>query len=376
MALQKYDLRSSSLASRPDDSILSAANDNSIRSISTPDRKAPAADHFGGTRPFAKLGMRQFIKRSIYFCLPILGLTVACDLFVSTQLKKSRVYASGEYPTWNAIYSGKMNCDIAIYGSSRACVQIDPSILSDRLAHSCYNFGIDGHNFWAQYFRHQQIIAYNRKPRIILQSLDMTTLTERGELFNADQFLPYMLFNDALEAFSKDYDVFHFPEFRLPLIRYAGKRNALLHTIKLAFTTQPTGIGRTKGFEGQDLRWNNDLTAAKNRFGKLTIKLDSGCVRLFEEYVRECANSDIRIFLVYSPEYVDGQHFVENRHEIIEIYRNLAARYNLPFLDYSSDPISFDRSYFYNASHLNKTGAEVFTNKLAGDLQELMGNVF
>ena len=42
-----------------------------------------------------------------------------------------------------------------------------------------------------------------------------------------------------------------------------------------------------------------------------------------------------------------------------------------PILNYTYDPISYDTNFFYNATHLNKTGAELFTRKLAHDIDSL-----
>ncbi|MDD5185877.1 MAG: hypothetical protein PHS84_11510, partial [Paludibacter sp.] len=44
---------------------------------------------------------------------------------------------------------------------------------------------------------------------------------------------------------------------------------------------------------------------------------------------------------------------------------------NVEFLDYSLDPVFNDKNYFYNASHLNKKGAEMFTLKLANKLKDM-----
>jgi hypothetical protein len=80
------------------------------------------------------------------------------------------------------------------------------------------------------------------------------------------------------------------------------------------------------------------------------------------------------LVLVYTPKYIEGQKYIENRSEVMSIYNNFAQKYDLLLLDYSNDEISFDRSLFYNTSHLNKTGANLFTTKLAHDLKMRMHN--
>ncbi|MBE2208298.1 MAG: hypothetical protein IAE84_11975, partial [Saprospiraceae bacterium] len=89
------------------------------------------------------------------------GLFKSQNGYYLKQTKK----APGEFEVWNDIYNSNVNCDIAIYGSSRAWVHIDPKILSHILQLNVYNFGIDGHNFWLQYLRHIEFLKYNPKPK-------------------------------------------------------------------------------------------------------------------------------------------------------------------------------------------------------------------
>ena len=50
--------------------------------------------------------------------------------------------------------------------------------------------------------------------------------------------------------------------------------------------------------------------------------------------------------------------------DVTELFKKFSKKYDIPFYDYSTDTLCFHKKYFYNALHLNKTGAEIFTNKL------------
>lgn len=65
--------------------------------------------------------MKRVIKKIFLFYLPIILLSYPLDKSISNYLKQSNK-CYGEYEVWNDIYSGKINADIAIYGSSRAWV--------------------------------------------------------------------------------------------------------------------------------------------------------------------------------------------------------------------------------------------------------------
>ena len=101
------------------------------------------------------------------------------------------------------------------------------------------------------------------------------------------------------------------------------------------------------------------------------IKLDKASVDLFDQFLMECKANGIKVSMVYTPEFLDGQNFVSNRNIAIDLYHKYAQKYKIPFLDYSRDSMSYDKIYFNNSMHLNKTGAELFTKKLAHDLRQV-----
>lgn len=309
--------------------------------------------------------MKKLIRNTAIFILPLILLMFIADWFLSAQLRNSR---DNEFSVWNDIYNGKVKSDVVIYGSSRAMVHLDPDIIRDSLHVSAYNLGINGHNFRLQYFRHKELMKYNGKPGFIIHSVDIFTLARRNDLFNMEQFLPYMLFNEELHQWIKPYLGYKGYDYYLPLVRYYGQFNAVGQALKSAFQTENCK-SRHLGYAGQNLIWNDDLDKAKRKFPDYRAVVDPETLTLFDQYLRDCQKEGIPVILVYSPEYIEGQDFVKNRNEIISTFSMFAAKYNIPFLDYSNDSISYKKDYFYNASHLNKLGATVFTNKLISDIR-------
>lgn len=286
------------------------------------------------------------------------------DYFISNKLKKNHK-SPGEIEVWNDIYSGNINSDIAIYGSSRAWVHIDPSILEDSLNLKAYNFGIDGHNFWLQYLRHKEYLKYNNSPKIILLSVDVFSLQKRKDLYELNQFLPFMLWNKNIIKFTSSYNGFTYKDYYFPLLRYNGK----IRKIELDREDNTEITYRQNGYKGMEREWNTDLAKAKLKMSQYKINMDSSSVNLFNQFLMETKENNIKVILVYTPEYIDGQKFVENRDEIIKVYKEFAEKYNLIFLDYSNNDLCKRKELFYNSSHLNKEGAEIFTRKLSSELK-------
>jgi len=318
--------------------------------------------------------MKKFSLKIFYFILPFIILALPLDYGISHFLSKSN-QDPGEFEVMDDIYNSNANCEVAIYGSSRAWVHINPKIISDSLNLSAYNFGIDGHNFWLQYLRHSELLKYNKKPKTIILVVDIYSLQKRADLYEPDQFLPYMLWKKDIKEFTSSYIGYNKVDYYIPLIRYAGKFQVLKTITKMLIKGVPTKRYRNNGFLGMDREWNTDFETAKTNQKSYEVKLNQLSLELFETFIKECKNKGIDLVLVYTPEYTEGQDFVSNRVQVIDIYKNFSKQYNLTFYDYSKDEICLDKNLFYNASHLNKFGADIFTKKFANDLKARMHNI-
>lgn len=315
--------------------------------------------------------MKMFLKNIGLFFLPILLLSWPIDLFFSKVLAKndSVNFGAGEYAVWNDIFAGQANAELAIYGNSRAWTQIDPVILADSLNHSAYNFGVDGHNFAIQLLRHRLYQKYNKKPELIIISVDFTTFQKQSELYNYYQFLPYMLWDSAIEKYTADYIGFTKFDYKIPLIRYAGELDLLKDLYK--FGNKDNFTTRDRGFKAHQIAWNSDYDKALAKLKKLNAVLDEKLILLFQEFLLECQAKDIKLLMVHTPIHVVGQDFIENHEEVVASISNLAKSHEVAFLDYTKDELCFDKTYFYNSMHMNEKGVELFTVKLLNDIKKL-----
>ncbi|REG99091.1 hypothetical protein [Flavobacterium aquicola] len=312
--------------------------------------------------------MKKFILKIFYFVLPLLIISYPFDYVVSYFLSQSNE-PPGEFEVMNDIYNSNANCDIAIYGSSRAWVHIDSQIITDSLNLKAYNFGNDGHSFDLQYLRHLEFLKYNKKPKTIILAVDVFSLEKGTGLYKSDQYLPYMLWNTNIKKFTSSYIGYNNLDYYIPIIRYIGKKEVLKTSKEILINGKPAKKYRKNGFLGMDREWSTDFEKVKSKQKEYVAKLDKQNIELFETFIQECKRMKINLILIYTPEYIDGQKFVSNRKEVIAIYAKFSKLYDLKFYNYSNDPICFDKAFFYNASHLNKRGAEIFTKKFASVLK-------
>jgi len=317
--------------------------------------------------------MKKFLLKLLVFFLPIIILSYGADVLISKNLARS---SSGANPSWKAIFNGTVNSDIVIYGSSRATEQLDPKILSDSLKHPAYNMGVYAHNFWLQYLRHRLLLKYNKKPKLIIHSLDFMTFQKRPDLFDPGQFLPYMLFDTLVEKYTISYKGYNVYDYEIPLVRYYGQMRYIHQAFSMFTGKTPDIPDPDKGYAPNTQQSFTVFAELLARQKDYKIEFDKPSLALFDKYLRQCQKDSIKVIFVYTPEYIDGQHFIANREQLFDIIHQFSKKYNIPFYDYTTDTMSYKKAYFYNSEHLNKMGSQLFTKKLVGDLKHRNGEMF
>lgn len=302
------------------------------------------------------------------FSIPLILISFLADFIITNELQKSK---DKYYIVWSDLIFGRINSKVLIYGTSRARAHVNSKILEDSLHVSTYNLGIDGFTFNMEYCRHQLVIENNTKPLCIVQTLDYHTLGEVEDLYQYEQFYPYFD-NQIILKTIKQYNGFNWFDYHLPLVRYYGRTKEIFLAANILLRPSHNKGNRYKGFYNYNQSWTGEFEKTKESQGHLHQKISKKALMLFENYLTDMKRRNIKVIFVYTPEYIEGQEFISNRTEIMSIYKRISRKYQIPFLDYSSDSICLNKTYFYNAEHLNLKGSNLFSKKLASDLKKYM----
>lgn len=310
--------------------------------------------------------MKRFLKKLVLFSIPLVCSFYLLDYTITKGLKKTKF---DQFSDWNDIFSGSINADIIINGSSRATVHISTQILDSFFNLNSYNLGIHGYQILMELAKYDAYLAFNTPPKIIIHSIESFTLTKRADLYAYTQFLPY-LNNPIIEKATKQFIGLDKVDYTLPLFRYRTVPGICKVGLFEYFSIKKYINTSYKGYSGQDLAWTGEFDEfKKNNPNPYVTKQDIASIQLFDQYLAACSKNNIKVFLVYSPEYIEAQALLKNRKEIIALYQYFSKKYNFPFLDYSSDSLSLNKARFYNSTHLNKEGSEIFTRRLANDIK-------
>jgi hypothetical protein len=298
--------------------------------------------------------MKLFIKNFLLFLLSIIALSYPLDKWISSTYKSRN---TDELSVWNDIYEGNIDDQMIINGSSSAWVHIDPMMIEEQTNVSCYNLGLNGHNFPLQYFRYLEFRKYNPKPKIIIQEIEGGSFSIDTLGTFLEQLMPYMLYDEDIRKHTKISKRFNLLDFYLPCFRYYGE-------IEKIYAPIDTAAIRVKGYKGQNIEWNTDFENDKKKMNGYILQIDSTILTSFENYVRECQRENIKIILVHPPIHIDGQNFVTNYEQGIEWLKAMSKKHNISFYNFSQDTLCYQKKYYYNTRHLNKEGSFFFTKKL------------
>ena len=308
--------------------------------------------------------MKKFLLMICLFFGLLYWLAWGVDFFITRQFEK--VDAS-PFANWNDIYNSDIQADVLIMGSSRAYVQFNPRILDSVLQVNSYNLGMDGRAVESQVIKYH---IYRRKqktkPQLVLFEVYQGTM-DVSNGYQRLQFVPYL--TDAnlwwqtrrLEGFSWADDV-------IPCWRYRNYIQDVKEIINgTSFYCCPEQKAY-KGFCDYDKPWDGSMLA---RIDTIVYSREPEAIAEVERFLEECHREQIQVAFVIAPYYIEATRKIEDLDGWYRMISAIAEPFDVPILDYTYDSLSYDTTYFYNASHLNREGAALFTKKLAHDLDSL-----
>lgn len=308
--------------------------------------------------------MRRFIIKLCITALALLALAWGLDLLITGNLHHREIRI---FSTYNAILSDTLSCDAVVMGSSRGQVQYDVRIIDSITGLDYYNISVDGRCIDAEVTIYNFYRRHYSKPRLIIQNIDWGTL-QMSNGYEREQYLPYLREDKALFKEIKEREEFSWADYYLPAIRYAGYHKIIRKG--LDFRRVRPYDANYKGYITHDASWDGSVFRQIDTIG---FTVNPEALAIFNCYLSQCQKEGIQVVMVYAPFYIGATRKMGSAVDtMFALYQSFADRYGCQILNYTYDSISYDTLNFYNASHLNRRGAEQFSIKLAKDLKELI----
>lgn len=300
------------------------------------------------------------IKKITIGVLSFCALLIAADWAVGTWSEK--MYYKSKY----GIFHRQIYCltesqdEFMILGSSRAAHHYVPQIFEDSLGMSCYNAGSDGMCIYYHYGILASRIQRGCPPKmVILEVIGTDAEVSQGATFSLDAALDryaphYGEFAeiDSLFAFNGWKERF---KLMSKTYRYNSK---LVQTIKCNYIPWP----EDRGYEAL----TGMMQVAEGVKAADVLATTSSEEPIIEErkllylqkFIDDCKANNIQLVMCYSPYY--GQSVPKS----IRIIEGMAKKNDVPFMNYGDDVHFQNPDYFQDASHLNDTGARVYSKEI------------
>lgn len=306
--------------------------------------------------------MHRFVAKTLLIGVVLLLVTLGIDAIMTNNLRRSDARM---FNTYNAIYSDSLQCDAVIMGSSRGQVQYNPAVLDSMLGLDCYNLSVDGRCIDAEIVMYNAYRHHAPQPKLIIQNIDFGTL-QRSNGYEREQYTPYLNKDDLFKQI-KGSEGFTWADRWIPLVRYAGYHEVIKEGLGMKNKLNKPMI--YKGWCGHDEEWDGSVFDA---ILKVPFVVNPEAAEMFEEYLAQCREENVLVVMVFAPIYIGVTEKMDSVKAMFDAYQVYADKYHYPILNYTYDSLCYDTNYFYNATHLNKKGSELFSVQLAEDLRGLL----
>lgn len=306
--------------------------------------------------------MNKFLTKTVILLCVLFVLNVILDYGITRFLNHSELHM---YKPWNHIINDTLEADLLVMGSSRAQRQYDTRIMDSMLLLNTYNLGLRASHVNRQIVIYKVYRHYQRKkPSFLLVNFDYWG-NWVGSNYEREQFFPYLA-NPFVRRLVLKYEHFVMRELYLPMYRYYSQ--GLLSLMDKDDTARFSPKNWYNGYWGYSLGWDGE--EIKN-VEKIEFKTNASIVEDFDAFLSELQKDGVKVIFVSSPICAMATKKLVNPSEFYEFRDRFSEKYNIPVLDYIDDAICNDTTYFSNATHLNRAGAELFTTKLCQDLDSL-----
>lgn len=296
--------------------------------------------------------MKKFFKHLLVLSLLSLGIFWLLDLGFTYVFKK------GYYTKIQWLYNKQaQEYDFAINGSSRAFTTLDLSKIEERTGKKGINISVDGSSIPDQFLM-LKIFLHNKNTikKLYLQIDPFSSNTEEIFDFAIPKFFPYLkedIVFDHFKQFGYEWSAYRY----IPFYRYA-KYNTLWgpHEVLIdQFKILPQDFDQYGDFFYPNIDYKGPV-----KLRHLTFDLN-GKYRFLNEIISLCRQQRIELVLFTAPvaDIIIDADYHRNTIKFMEMMKSKGvAYYNYGNL-YGNDPENF-----YNEIHLNKRGAENFTDYL------------
>jgi hypothetical protein len=299
-----------------------------------------------------------------YFLLVVLLGVGVLDLIYVFFRHGYNVYNRFEQSRLTTIFSGKENFDILFIGSSRTYWHVNPKVIDGVMHSNSYNAGILGGNLFESALILRGYLANHPAPKLVVVDLASPSFEVKGlSMKNPNMYYPFLsnqLVLNALKPYKRVSLLRYFPFFQITECDDFLREGAIAGL---------AGLQMRAGSNYKGYQENGDDTIPlpfKVTYLATNFQITDRGKWLFLDIIQLCKDKDIEVVVTYAPIY--QRHDEKLNPAFFPTIRSLCQNTGTLFLNYRDQPQLQSHKLFKEELHLNKTGANLFSNILAKDL--------
>ena len=212
-------------------------------------------------------------------------------------------------------------------------------------------------------------LKHNKEPKIIIQEVGPESFTPVDIVYAPYKYLPYLDEEELYQGLKKvDHDFWIQKYIPISNFIYFNTDFQKVFFKDFYFTLEGKKDYLLNGYNPHSSAWTINEQEFLDQNHVIHFAPNGKGRDYLIELIKICRRLDIKLVLTTTPEYYKINNVKFNSKVMIKTYNEISRKYNVPYLNYFRLPISKEKKYFYNFTHLNKDGAKVFSNIMAYDL--------
>lgn len=298
--------------------------------------------------------MKRFVCKVVLF---LVGLFVI-DFILGLGARYLISHAKGGDTGLNNYICHQMREDCLVFGSSRGMHHYDPHVIEDSLKLSCWNCAKDGNGIIMMYGRYTMISA-RYTPKILIYDVQASYDLVPWDNHQFLGGLRYDYDEPSIDSIFWSVDKTERYKMLLNGYRYNSKWLQLISD-----NVHPL-LSDDKGYRPVDKKMV--YKPKRGEAKRESYHYDSLKLFYMEKLIKSCQAKGTKLIFAISPQ------FGMFDDEVYEPLKELCAKYRVPLVNHYCDKEFVTMSdYFYDSSHMNRTGATKYTKKVVGEIRGII----
>lgn len=291
----------------------------------------------------------------LLFCID-LTLGYGISYFAKKQKHDNRV---------ELILNNQIKADIIILGSSRALNNYNPQIISAITGKTCYNLGVSGSTVLFHETILDLLLSQQTKPKYIIYNIDDYGLLYEvdGIAYRTDILMPYVDNDIINKQVCKQLNK---PLWATNICQTYKHNINFINALRFLIYGKEDADYKTTNIDslGANIIVQREIDTVPNFLQKRKLPIKPQNTAFINSYIsiqQKCSANGIKLILCYPPLFAKSMKGFKQSIEKVTTAELLV-------LDYSE--LFNDATFFFNPDHLNQTGANKFSNKLADKIKQ------